>query len=143
MEKKLNHNDLKTFKQNKVEYEGMVPGIHNIQSIGSKPTLRRAMDDMGDSSNYASMPSKQLNRSSKDLRSSVKPLENFAQRDTTIIKNDRYDPITNPIPFVNQNPYILKEKTMIGGEGITSLIGTGRRSGRSLLSSTAEKNILI
>lgn len=144
MEKKLNNHDLKTFKAKKVEYEGMIPGIHNIQSIGSKPLLRKANDDLYDQSkNAPSFMTKELNKSYKDLRSSIKPLEDF-KTTTSPERNDRYDPITNPVPFINQNPYISKEKSVIGGAGAsTMLLASNRGSRRSLLSSTAEKNILI
>lgn len=165
MEKKLNNNDLKQFKQQKYEYQGMIPGIHNLQSVGSRPLLRKANEDIYESQSKApSFMSKHLNRSSKDLRSNIKPLEDFGHMHEhknndnfhknkgsedhygmlSARHNDRYDPITNPIPFVNQNPYISKEKSLIGGEGTSNLVtSTQRRSRRSLLSSTAEKNILI
>lgn len=144
IEKKMNKQDLKAFKQGKTDYEGMIPGIHNIDSIGSRPILRKAHDDMYEASAKAPLfASKDLNRSYKDLRKAIKPLDEFAATHSPEKGDRRYDPITNPIPFVNQNPYILKEKTMIGGEGASSVINTGRRSRRSLLSSTAEKNILI
>lgn len=143
VEKQLNYNDLETFKQKKSEYEGMIPGIHNISSVGSKPLLRVANDDLYQAAkNQPLFTTKELNKSYKDLRTSIKPLENFTK--TSLPTNrDKYDPITNPIPFVNQNPYILKEKVSIGGEGASNLINTARRSRRSLLSETAEKNILI
>lgn len=144
MEKKLNSHDLKTFKNKKMEYEGMIPGIHNIQSVGSKPILRKANDDMYDQTkNSPSFMTKELNKSYKDLRSSIKPLTDFSKTNSPE-KKDRYDPITNPVPFINQNPYISKEKSVIGGAGASSmLLGSNRGSRRSLLSSTAEKNILI
>lgn len=143
MEKMLNKHDLKTFKNGKVEYEGMIPGINNIASVGSKPLLRVANDDLYDTSkNAPQFVTKELNKSYKDLRTSLKPLEDFTQTKQSY-QRDRYDPITNPIPFVNQNPYITKEKTLIGGEGSSSVVHTHRGSRRSLLSSTAEKNILI
>lgn len=144
MEKKLNAKDLKTFKENKVEYEGMVPGIHNIQSVGSKPLLRKANEDTYDpSKKQPEFMLGELNKSYKELKTSVKPLEDFSKANTARNQN-RYDPITNPVPFVNQNPYIMKEKTMIGGEGSSGLVNhSHRRSQRSLLSATAEKNILI
>ncbi|CAI2364926.1 unnamed protein product [Moneuplotes crassus] len=144
MEKKLNAKDLRTLQDNKVEYEGMVPGIHNIQSVGSKPLLRKANEDIYDpSKKQPEFMIKDFNKSYKELRTSIKPAEGFSKVHTTKNQN-RYDPITNPVPFVNQNPYIMKEKTMIGGEGSSSLINhSNRRSQRSLLSATAEKNILI
>mmetsp|Transcript_11754 Transcript_11754/g.13344 ORF Transcript_11754/g.13344 Transcript_11754/m.13344 type:complete len:122 (-) Transcript_11754:3-368(-) len=121
----------------------MIPGIHNLSSVGSKPLLRVANDDLyAAAKNAPYFATKELNKSQRDLRSSLKPLENFASTNAPL-RNDRYDPITNPIPFVNQNPYIVKEKTLIGGEGSSSVVNTTRRSRRSLLSSTAEKNTLI
>ena len=142
VEKQINYNDLETFKQKKSEYEGMIPGIHNIASVGSKPLLRVANDDLYQAAkNQPYFATKELNRSYKDLKSSIKPLGDFSQS-TKVIKSDKYDPITNPIPFVNQNPYIIREKVAIGGEGASNLINTARRSRRSLLSEAA-KNILI
>lgn len=144
MEKKLNAKDLRTYKNKEGEYEGMVPGIHNIQSVGSKPLLRKANEDTYDpSKKQPEFMLGDLNRSYKELKTSVKPLEDFTKPESTKNTN-RYDPITNPVPFVNQNPYIMKEKTMIGGQGSSGLVNhSHRRSQRSLLSATAEKNILI
>ena len=144
MEKKLNNNDLKTFKQKKKEYEGMIPGINNLQSVGSKPLLRTANDDLYEQSkNPSSLMTNDLRGSLKDLRGAVKPLEDFSVTKSPS-KQARYDPITNPIPFVNQNPYIVHEKKLIGGDAPSNLLNhSQRRSQRSLLSATAEKNILI
>ena len=134
-------NELNNYSQNQGESEGLIPGINNINSVGSKPLLRKANDDIYESANkFPGFMSKELNRSYKDLKSSIKPLEDFTQSNSHKI-NDKYDPITNPIPFVNQNPYIIKEKTLIGGEGASGMVNNHRRSRRSLLSSTAEKNI--
>lgn len=139
MEKRFNKND-PTAPKDVNNYQGMIPGIHNIQSIGSKPTLRRANDDMPDPSSYNSLPSKQLNRSFKDLKNAVKPLEDFTKIESPT-GNEKYNPITNPVPFFNQNPYISKEKSIIGGDGAGTLLSSNRRSRRSLLSSIAEKNM--
>jgi hypothetical protein len=146
MEKKLNNIDHKQATPIKTDYQGMVPGIHNLESVGSRPLLRKANDDY-----YASQSTdpkfltRNDNRSTKNLRSKIKPLEDFAHIGTPLRTSNKYNTITNPIPFVNQNPYIVKEKTMIGGNDVNSLIRTSSmgRLGRSLLSSTAEKNILI
>jgi len=34
----------------------------------------------------------------------------LAQNKEEAADSDKYNPITNPIPWVNQNPYISKEK---------------------------------
>lgn len=134
-------NELNNYSQNQSGSEGLIPGINNINSVGSKALLRKANDDIYDSANkYPGFMSKELNKSYKDLRSSIKPLEDFTQSNSQK-QNDKYDPITNPIPFVNQNPYIIKEKTLIGGEGASGMVTSHRRSQRSLLSRTAEKNM--
>lgn len=144
MEKKLNKHDLRSYKEKKTDYEGMIPGIHNLNSVGSRPLLRKANDDLYDTSkNAPPFVTNELNKSLKDLKTSIKPLEDFSKTNSPKKNEFRYDPITNPIPFVNQNPYINKEKEMFVGEGASSLINSNRRSRRSLLSSTAEKNILI
>lgn len=144
-EKRLNNNDLKSYKDKKnQEYQGMIPGINNINSVGSRPILRVANDEFYETSTKApAFALKDLNRSYKNLHS-TKSMVDRSKGSSPVRKNDKYDPITNPIPFVNQNPYIMKEKTMIGGEGTGSLINSSnRQSRRSLLSTTAEKNILI
>lgn len=142
MEKKLNKPDLKLYKQKQVGYQGMVPGIHNLNSVGSKPLLRIAKDEVYDTAVHSpSFAKNDLSKSYKDFKNSMKPLENHTNP-ASPARNDRYDPITNPIPFLNQNPYISKQKTVMGGAGAGSAM-THRHSRRSLLSSTAEKNILI
>lgn len=35
---------------------------------------------------------------------------------------DIYNPITNPLPWVNQNPYINREKTIVKTTRATSLV---------------------
>lgn len=144
-EKKMNKHDLRSFKGGKVEYEAMIPGIHNIDSVGSKPLLRKANEDVYDSMAKASpFGSNQLNNSYKDLRASLTQREGYS-KNTSPARNDRYeqkkDVIGGHNPFATQNPYILKERSMIGGDA--GMVSAGRSSRRSLLSSTAEKNILI
>lgn len=122
MERKFNHGDIGSGKQKKVEFQGMIPGIYNIESIGSKPTLRRANDDNDDTTSYNALASRQHTKSYRDLRSSVKPLEDFTKFNKPAAKDDKYNPITNPVPFFNQNPYISREKSMIGGSGAGSIL---------------------
>lgn len=57
-------------------------------------------------------------------------------------KNEVYNPITNPIPWVNQNPYIQQERSVLGTEGpnVNQSIRTFRRS--VVLGQNAEMNIL-
>jgi hypothetical protein len=142
IQKNINNKNMNGYGNN-AEPQGMIPGIHNLQSIGSKPTLRRAQDDMADPSAFSNMPAKSSNKSYKNLMSSVKSVADFTSRESPIRKSTKYDPITNPIPAFSQNPYILKEKAMVIGEASHSMMNPNRRSRRSLLSSTAEKNILI
>lgn len=38
------------------------------------------------------------------------------------IDPDKYNPITNPIPWVTQNPYINKEKNIVRGSGRSTIV---------------------
>ena len=40
MEKRINKADLKHFKDKDSQVQAMIPGIHNIPSVGSGPTKR-------------------------------------------------------------------------------------------------------
>lgn len=46
----------------------------------------------------------------------------LAEKKENAIDPDRYNPITNPIPWVNQNPYINKEKTIVRGSGRSTIL---------------------
>lgn len=43
-EKELNRQDLREYKQNGSEVRALIPGLNNINSIGSVPTLRKAFN---------------------------------------------------------------------------------------------------
>jgi hypothetical protein len=48
----------------------------------------------------------------------------LVEKKENAIDPDKYNPITNPMPWVNQNPYINKEKTIVraGGGGKSTLL---------------------
>lgn len=130
------------FGSQKVEPQGMVPGIHNIQSIGSKAVLRKAQDDMPDLNTFSNLPNQSLANSYKGLGGS-KSMMDIHVKDAPVKRPNKYDPITNPIPSFNQNPYVNREKALVVGESPSNMLHSNRGPRRSLLSSTAEKNILI
>ncbi len=41
-EKNLNRQDLRGFKQQETDVKALIPGLNNLSSIGSVPTLRKA-----------------------------------------------------------------------------------------------------
>jgi len=41
-EKNINRSDLWGYKQNEVDVKAMIPGLNNLNSVGSVPTLRKA-----------------------------------------------------------------------------------------------------
>jgi hypothetical protein len=70
---------------------GMVPGIYNLASVGSRPIYRTGVmitsnSPMGVSAKYVERTSDEKNE-----------------------RKEKYNTITNQIPQVTQNPYILKE----------------------------------
>ena len=93
-ERLLNVKDLKYFEESKPFLSAVIPGIHHISSIGSRPTCRggRAI----------------INPSFL----SPEPNKNLLNNNITtpiIKKTPYYNPITNPIPVSTRNPYIMKE----------------------------------
>ncbi len=51
VEKKLNRNDLRSYKKkDKHTVNAMIPGIHNVAGVGSKPLQRGAMKLLEDNS---------------------------------------------------------------------------------------------
>jgi hypothetical protein len=43
-EKKMNKMDLKSYKQGDNSLHSMIPGISNIQSVGSSPLMRKGVN---------------------------------------------------------------------------------------------------
>lgn len=43
MEKKMNRADLREFKNKKSHVNAMVPGIHNLPTVGSNPMVRKGI----------------------------------------------------------------------------------------------------
>lgn len=41
-EKAFNKGDLRGYKQNENDFKALIPGLHNLSSVGSAPTLRKA-----------------------------------------------------------------------------------------------------
>jgi hypothetical protein len=53
-----------------------------------------------------------------------------------------YNPITNPIPWQKQNPYIHHEKSALGVQGPELNKSLRKFGGRSILSQNAELNLI-
>ena len=111
-EKRMNKLGLEHFKSNQPkEFDALIPGINNFSTVGSSPlrrggatqVLARAEDDarlIGASQSAKMLP--QL--WAEDAKSKL------LMAKAEGIDPDKYNPITNPIPWVNQNPYVSKEK---------------------------------
>ena len=119
----------------------MIPGINNLSSVGSAPTLRKAFKAQQTS------PMPGPNRYQNDLlRASQREISQIAKHTesptrTKEEKSDAYNPITNPIPWQKQNPYIHHEKSALGVQG-PELNKSMRKFGRSILSQNAEMNLI-
>ena len=73
----------------------LIPGINNINSVGTKATCRAG--SIGAPGSIASyFPDKNENK--------MKLADQFSNYSTI-----QYNPITNPLPIYNQNPYIQKQ----------------------------------
>ena len=96
--------------------KALIPGLNNLSSIGSVPTLRKAYNH---SVSYTPWDFKSEYFPSTDWEIAQQAVRNIqdspVRRETP--KNEIYNPITNPIPWVNQNPYIMNERTILGTEG--------------------------
>lgn len=129
----------------------MIPGIHNLNTVGTSPLKRGARQILGVSSrvNTTELNGEQtemtglnaigLNRTSYGASQSMKVLPPYQNQSPRHLTNDgtvriaeqkesgadpdKYNPITNPISWYGQNPYINKEKTFVKSNArITNLI---------------------
>ncbi len=116
----------------------MIPGLNNVESVGSKPTCRGGRAIVNSSLTVAVSPE---GKSKPKLDTSFTPetKKEFANEDCTIAQSigwvdsnpgssplgrergsatplgcnsRKYNPITNPIPGYMQNPYIMRERAM-------------------------------
>lgn len=62
-------------------------------------------------------------------------------RNLSVSQSQVYNTITNPVPWVNHNPYISNEKKILGVEGPIEN-KSGRQIGRSPLSQVAEQHLI-
>lgn len=112
-EKRINRVDLLNYKSKESQMEAMVPGIHNLSTVGTSPLKRGARNIMS----HSRLPTAN-DLSALSLSQSMKTIQPFPnEQKEAIIKNkeeesnpSRYNPITNPIPWYNQNPYIKRER---------------------------------
>lgn len=119
-ERLMNIRDLKHFEESSTFLSAMIPGINNINSIGSRPTCRggRAIIN-GSFISPESMSTKAINST---------------YIATPILKRTKYyNPITNPIPMISQNPYVVRE--------VKNLIQNQRKE-YTPIPSTRNKNLI-
>eukprot|EP00831_Metopus_contortus_P041452 TRINITY_DN32533_c0_g1_i2.p1 TRINITY_DN32533_c0_g1~~TRINITY_DN32533_c0_g1_i2.p1 ORF type:complete len:146 (-),score=25.31 TRINITY_DN32533_c0_g1_i2:128-565(-) len=103
--------------QRRVHGTAMIPGINNIPSIGSRPTCRGGKEIVNTS--FMNVPSSEPRSTRKinasfDQRMFEEPKLDHASAKSVIPSPSsawgKYNPITNPIPNFNQNPYIMRER---------------------------------
>ena len=89
--------------------KGMVPGIFNIDSVGSRAIYRTGV--MIAKSPSIGMSSKYMNevRKLEEKKKAEKPDPSAMPN----IISDRYNTITNPIPMATSNPYLMKQLSKI------------------------------
>jgi len=68
----------------------MVPGLYNLASVGTRPILRTG-----------AIITNSPGLTQKSKYEAIQRMEKQAK--------DTYNPITNPIPKMTQNPYLLRE----------------------------------
>ena len=88
----------------------MIPGIKNINSIGSTVVLRKASPSLTTTnSNIDFSHSPVKNSNSKVFQGHRNSADQSKVPSTRAVK---YNPITNPIPDIIQNPAILKQRSL-------------------------------
>jgi hypothetical protein len=108
-EKRMNKMDLNNFKTNNDpgHFEALIPGIHNLNTVGTSPLKRGGRQILSNPRLSTSlMPNKNdsnlLSQSMKNLPPFENALKNeLAMKKEMQIDSDRYNPITNPIPWLN------------------------------------------
>jgi hypothetical protein len=116
-EKRINKHDLNSYKMkdNNSNLEAMIPGIHNLQTVGSSPLKRGAKNILNP---YGTLNGSASLNNSINNSYSVRVLPTFTneikediiRRKEADTQPDKYNPITNPIPNTIQNPYVKKER---------------------------------
>ena len=114
-EKRMNKLDLEHFKSNQPkEFDALIPGINNLSTVGSSPLRRGGATQVlarvlpsdedalliGTSQSAKVLPQRWVEDAKGKLL--------LAKAEG--VDPDKYNPITNPIPWVNQNPYVSKER---------------------------------
>jgi len=134
-EKLLNKNDLQAFKNYETRVSGMVPGQRTSMYNGS-PILKGAQDMVLSNSTSARELPKMASILAKRGSEGAYESNKEQRRSISPTNNGSYNPITNPIPSYNQNPYMSKERMMVSG----NFAGMG--SNKSVLQSMAENNLI-
>jgi len=102
-EKHFNKGDLKGFKNSSPTSDmPMIPGINNVSKYGrfsTQPNSPKVMDE-----HYTKF-AQQVEKSPKPK---VEIAPSSPQVDFRSSSMTRYNPITNPVPYMNYNPYVLK-----------------------------------
>ena len=115
VEKRMNRTDLRAFKnKEKTTVNSMVPGINNVDGVGSKPLMRGAMRLMDDPTPYGrkggeiyfspnrnSLPNVHFTPPKRqDPMRMSEPRETYFARSRAV----NYNPITNPVDVAVKNP---------------------------------------
>ena len=90
--------------------KGMVPGIFNIDSVGSRAIYRTGV--MIAKSPSIGMSSKYM----EEVRKLEEKKKVERQSDQNVIPNknsEKYNTITNPIPMATSNPYLIKQLSKV------------------------------
>ncbi len=113
----MNREDLKGYKKGDAQVFAMIPGIQNLNTVGASP-LKRGAKNILDAGYYTSRQTAEgakhpLSQSVKVLPGLSSELKEELARKKEEVLPDKYNPITNPIPWYGQNPYISKERKRI------------------------------
>lgn len=131
VEKEFNRFDLRSYKKNQNEIGCMIPGIRNIPSVGSRPTrggdpLIKMQQDM---LNSAATPQLKKNHTAAQLQANSSPsivsddkskrerVKAERRTEMAMSQSNLYNPITNPLPGYQQNPYLLKQRSPTSTQG--------------------------
>ena len=105
----------------------MIPGISHLNSVGSSPTLRKArappMAVSSSTGNFPGALSGSIDRHpmTETFYKKRKPVYCYCYSGASTQMNEEairgtedmykvYNPITNPLPSINQNPYMRKQR---------------------------------
>jgi hypothetical protein len=107
-ERQFNKKEINYFSNRQNSVEAMIPGINNLNTVGTSP-LKRGAVNMIQSARGEAHSRNGFSQSMKSL-----PMMNHSVLKTLPAQPDdqpkNYNPITNPLPWHNDNPYVRKEQ---------------------------------